>query len=55
LTGSVTTDSNPNYAAWLTPRVPIRLVPGPNSLRFFVLDGPTSGPLCSVSFRSAYL
>jgi hypothetical protein len=52
---AVTTNGDPNYAAWLVPRVPIRLVPGANSLRFIVDSGTTDGQALSVTYRSAWI
>lgn len=51
----ITLDGDANYAIWQSPRVPIRLVPGLNSLRFLVTDGTTSGSTCTVTYRDAYL
>jgi len=58
-TGSTITpillNDEPNYALWESPRVPVRLVPGDNDLRFFVDSGTASGSTCTVAWRDAYL
>lgn len=48
-------NEEPNYALWQSPRIPVRLVPGLNVLRFFVDSGTASGSTCTVIFRSAWL
>lgn len=58
-TGSVdppiTLDGDSNYAIWQSPRVPLRLVPGLNFLRFIVTDGTSAGSTATVTYRDAYL
>lgn len=51
----VTLNGDANYPIWQSPRVPIRLVPGDNTLRFFVDSGTASGSTCTISHRSAWL
>jgi hypothetical protein len=51
----VTLDGASNYPIWVSPRVPVRLVPGTNILRFFVDSGTAPGSTCTVTMRSAWL
>lgn len=51
----VTVDGAANYAIWQSPRVPIRLIPGLNLLRFVVTSGTTAGTTATIAFRSAWI
>lgn len=51
----VTLDGASNYAIWQSPRVPIRLIPGLNALRFVVTSGTTAGTTATITYRSAWL
>jgi hypothetical protein len=51
----VTINDQPNYPIWVSPRVPIRLVPGLNVLRFFVDSGTAAGSTCTLTHRDAWL
>jgi hypothetical protein len=51
---AITINGSSTYGSWSTPRVPMRLAPGTNDLRF-VVDSGSSGTTCEVEYRSAYL
>ena len=55
-TGSpVTINGSSLYQAWQQPRTPLRIVPGPNTLRFDVLSGTAGNASCLVTASSAVL
>lgn len=51
----ITLDGAASYAIWQAPRVPIRLVPGNNAIRFIVTSGTAAGSTATITFRSGWL
>lgn len=43
------------YASWQAPRIPVRLSPGSNLMRFDVQAGVATGAIAAISWRNAYL
>lgn len=51
---AVTINGSSTYGSWQVPRVPLRLAPGDNQLRF-VVDSGSAGTTCLVEYRDAWL